>query len=558
MPCSGRIGVVAITRETPASRTRVYAALNDPSVKVGTCVALVGEDGTVAAVGVITSIQAHTPIERFDYAAFAAIGTPPAQTRPTLITKAEIRIISPEGLNPGSAIYYVRPLCPEDSETLWGIIPREKRILAGFLRGPGGEPVPAYYHSDYLLGPEGAHLNIGGKTGLATKTSYLKFLAYGILKWAEENRVNAKIIAFNVKRQDFLGLHNVREEASVLKAIEDWGKSLGLRPDRIESYKKMYKYILDVVVSSASSKIKYFTYKGDPYDDQERFTRRGRELYRYGLWDLGVHGMLAGLFEEEDEASSLQVNLVIRVLKVLDSLNMRETLRGFGELLEDLQRCLGRQVQYCEESHREILAARPDPRTIAAVKRRLDGFMDRAAPILNPDSHSDNPIKAGSLINGVNVIQLYGLDDAAKRVIVSAVVSEVLREAEEKQRNRQGDTVYVIIVDELNKYAPRGRSPIKEVLLEVAARGRDLRVSLLGAEQFPSQLDPQILGNMGTLAMGRHSSSELGSDPYSSFRGLGEAVEDLDKGEVLVHHPLYRSPLLLEFPPPVNILLGPA
>jgi len=555
MPCSGRIGVVAITRETPASRTKVYAALIDPSVKVGTCVALVGEDEAVAAVGVITSIQTHTPIEKFDYAAFTALGTPPAQTRPTLITKAEIKIISPEGLNPGSAIY-VRPLCPEDSETLWGIIPREKRILAGFLRGPGDEPVPAYYHSDYLLGPEGAHLNIGGKTGLATKTSYLKFLAYGILKWAEENRVNAKIIAFNVKRQDFLGLHNVREEAEVLKAIEDWGKSRGLRPDRIESYKKMYKNILDVVLSSASSKIKYFTYKGDPYDDQERFTGRGRELYKYGLWDLGMHGVLAGLFEEEDEASSLQVNLVIRALKVL---NRRETLRGFGELLEDLQRCLGKHVDYCEKSpYREILAARPDSRTIAAVKRRLDGFMDRAAPILNPDSPSDNPIKADSLTSGINVIQLYGLDDVAKRVIVSAVVSEILREAEEKLRERRSDTVYVIIVDELNKYAPKGRSPIKEVLLEVAARGRDLRVALLGAEQFPSQIDPQILGNMGTLAMGRHSSSELGSDPYSPFRGLGEAVEDLDKGEILAYHPLYRSPLLLEFPPPVNILLGPA
>ena len=35
-----------------------------------------------------------------------------------------------------------------------------------------------------------------------------------------------------------------------------------------------------------------------------------------------------------------------------------------------------------------------------------------------------------------------------------------------------------LVLDELNKYAPReGRSPIKEVLLDIAERGRSLGVS---------------------------------------------------------------------------------
>ena len=32
--------------------------------------------------------------------------------------------------------------------------------------------LPVYINSDFLIGPEGAHLNISGISGLATKTSY--------------------------------------------------------------------------------------------------------------------------------------------------------------------------------------------------------------------------------------------------------------------------------------------------------------------------------------------------------------------------------------------------
>ena len=40
-----------------------------------------------------------------------------------------------------------------------------------------------------------------------------------------------------------------------------------------------------------------------------------------------------------------------------------------------------------------------------------------------------------------------------------------------------------VVLDELNKYAPReGRGPIKEVLLDIAERGRSLGVVLIGAQ----------------------------------------------------------------------------
>jgi DNA helicase HerA-like ATPase len=183
--------------------------------------------------------------------------------------------------------------------------------------------------------------------------------------------------------------------------------------------------------------------------------------------------------------------------------------------------------------------------------RRLDGFITRAKHILSLDKPSSSPIRAESFIKGINIVQLYGLSEIEKRVILTSVINEVLKDAEEKQR--QGiDRAYIIIVDELNKYAPRTRTPIKASLIEIAARGRDLRVSLFGAEQFPSDIDGQVLGNTGTLVIGRSFPTELEDRSYRIFGELKAVAERLGKGEVLVYHPIHLQPLILMFPPPLN------
>jgi len=42
----------------------------------------------------------------------------------------------------------------------------------------------------------------------------------------------------------------------------------------------------------------------------------------------------------------------------------------------------------------------------------------------------------------------------------------------------------VIVLDELNKYAPReGTGPLKDMLIDIAQRGRSLGVLLVGAQQ---------------------------------------------------------------------------
>ena len=68
--------------------------------------------------------------------------------------------------------------------------------------------LPVNIDSKFLIGPEGAHLNISGISGLASKTSYAMFLLKSIqdkcLK--NENFEDVAFVIFNVKGKDLLAI----------------------------------------------------------------------------------------------------------------------------------------------------------------------------------------------------------------------------------------------------------------------------------------------------------------------------------------------------------------
>ena len=57
------------------------------------------------------------------------------------------------------------------------------------------------------------------------------------------------------------------------------------------------------------------------------------------------------------------------------------------------------------------------------------------------------------------------------------------------------------MLGELNKYAPprEGDSPIRQILLDVAERGRSLGVILIGAQQTASEVERRILATCASL-----------------------------------------------------------
>ena len=71
------------------------------------------------------------------------------------------------------------------------------------------------------------------------------------------------------------------------------------------------------------------------------------------------------------------------------------------------------------------------------------------------------------------------------------------------------------MLDELNKYAPReGESPIKEILLDVAERGRSLGIVLIGAQQTASEVERRIIANSSIRVVGRLDAAEASRPEY--------------------------------------------
>ena len=80
----------------------------------------------------------------------------------------------------------------------------ERRLPAGLSR----DDEPLYLNLDFLDGTRGAHVNISGISGVATKTSYATFLLYSLFESGVlgPEAVNTKALVFNVKGEDLLWL----------------------------------------------------------------------------------------------------------------------------------------------------------------------------------------------------------------------------------------------------------------------------------------------------------------------------------------------------------------
>src|SRR5712692_6340425 len=95
-------------------------------------------------------------------------------------------------------------------------------IPAGLIKMSNGAAAVAYLDRQYVLGPESAHVNISGISGLATKTSYAMFLLQSVLQTAPDKE-NITVIILNVKQADLLQIDVCGTElSSNQKAI--WGR----------------------------------------------------------------------------------------------------------------------------------------------------------------------------------------------------------------------------------------------------------------------------------------------------------------------------------------------
>ena len=73
-----------------------------------------------------------------------------------------------------------------------------------------------YGNLDFLTGRKGAHVNISGVSGIATKTTYTTFLIYSLLHCgALPDSANTHAIIFNVKGEDLLFLDKKNKDLTM-------------------------------------------------------------------------------------------------------------------------------------------------------------------------------------------------------------------------------------------------------------------------------------------------------------------------------------------------------
>ncbi|MEM4382138.1 MAG: hypothetical protein QXX19_07915 [Candidatus Caldarchaeum sp.] len=550
------IGRVLLTQKEPAKPYEFWCWLqSDPALQVEVGSILIAQgDGGEKALALVEDMQSTSAAKDHLLEYYGSgYGDPNlnALTRPALIRLAKLRILyrEPSVASPPTGRWQVRFAEASDVDLLAQRIPDNKRILVGFLRVVSDESqpsswLPVFAHADFLLGPEGAHVNITGATGLATKSSYALFLSYATLAWAKAAQQSAAVVLFNVKRRDFLNLHQLPQDWNQASQwCQQWAQRIGEQTlaNRVQA---MWTQAVNQGVDPLSLQlpVRYFSYQGDP--DMQYM--QNPQLYSYGFDDLERGDFEAALFTATYQPTDPQV---ILLTAYLDAKLGKGT--SFQTMLQDLDRSNLIRVQGTNEVQVQGVGGSWMSGVPAALRRRVDAFLSRASSVVDRSQPNGQPFKFASLVpNGLHVIQLYRLAEAEKRLVVNAVLREISRGLE--QPNRHINRV-LVIADELNKYAPSGAlSPMKEQIIDIVARGRDLQLTLVGAQQFASQVDDQVYGNSETKIVGYSDESELTNPIYKYLGDLRDQVPNLKKGQLILRHPIYPSPLIFWFPTPLH------
>ena len=113
------------------------------------------------------------------------------------------------------------------------------------------------------------------------------------------------------------------------------------------------------------------------------------------------------------------------------------------------------------------------------------------------------------------------------------------REFERKEATGSSRPLMLVVLDELNKYAPReGRSPIKDVLLDIAERGRSLGIVLIGAQQTASEVESRVVSNCALRVVGRLDAAEAQRGDYGFLTPAARARASLLKpGTMILQQP---------------------
>ncbi len=536
-----QIGRVIATKEKPNTAYEFYfwTSCDDVRVGIGTLVVAIGS--RTRAYGVVVEGFSFTDLESALHEYIGLNGDPRLEvqtSRPEVrcYRAAVLRVEPEEPLQPVP----VAPVYLADDASVAKALRMDSfqyttGIPVGLYQN-GDELSPVYIDSEFLLGPEAAHLNITGVSGLATKTSAIEFILLSIFEHFKED---VAVVCFNVKGSDLLFLDHPADENILDEQDIEMHRLLRVpcEPFRNVKYYAPFK----------PDRVNLNTLRTNPELIQSVIP------LSWGLNEvLEFTEVVLNRDDIDAKADALIEFIRQRVINQTTEANGQQiTVRNFQEL----NRWFDLVMREMEESNRSEWKTHHYA-TIRKVHNRLSNLSTRYKGLISPDEFVSDLPWGQFEDRTVYVVDVANLEPQAQDLVFTRIVSELRHHLE---TGKLGVKHVIVVVDELNKYAPSDGPDtyLRQTLLDISERGRYLGLVLFSAQQFRSQVHKRIVGNSGTCIYGRMDMDELATPGYQVLTSATkEKLATLSKGQLMIRHPHFTQPIFVKFPRP-NIMRGP-
>ena len=516
---------------------------------------LVPKAGEVRTYGVVTEAEAIYEGAQYesDTHRIAALGIMPAQKVRT--ARVAVTRIDPEvwvSADPGETVD--RATGEERSRALYAD-QMERPLPVGL----GRDGLPVHIDLDFFDGRKGGHMSIAGISGVATKTSFALFFLRVLTASPAivgESAANLRVLVFNVKGEDLLWLDKPnRLFAQADGAAEGWA-AIGVEPAPFPSVRfwaPPRRGGGDLIPDT-----------GGRLEGIDVFAWTPREFIDLGLLEF--------CFTDSNDAKNQLPFIRERV---------QQQLQRFAADVEGMPGAVALRDPRDEPDGRwrRPIAAGQAGRIIADLPSLVDALEEFLDPdegdpdqawtgrvqlshrVRLPPAHARGGLACGPprprrgsrridrAAANVTVVAIQSLHEQAQRFVVGALLKETFQQ---KEATGQRLPLSVIVLDELNKYAPReGTSPLKDMLIDIAQRGRSLGVLLVGAQQTASRVASEVLENASIRVAGRLDAAEAERAEYGWMLPSTRARARLLKpGTMVVSQPAVPVPLVITFPFP--------
>ena len=529
-------------------------------VGIGTLVVVLAEN--VEVYGVVVEGWSYTDVASAMHDYIGLDGDPatePVTRRPEIrcYTAAVLRREPEEPVQPvpGGPVYLADDLHVRRALRMDAYADRTGVAVGAYQNGELLAPV--YLDADFLLGPEAAHVTLTGVSGLATKTSTIEFLLQSIFA----ARDDVACVCFNVKGHDMLFL-DFPAEGEPGSPLEERYRELGI-PPLTDADRALYQLL--GVPCRAFEHVEYYApFREDGINlntlrTNPEVTGNVHPL-AWGLQDIMEFTEVVLSRDDVDaKADALIQYINQKVIGAKNGYNIGDGrapiyVRTFADLEEWFRRVFdhmesgdnGRGMEQYRSHHYQ---------TLRKVHNRLTNLITRYRGLLTPREERFDLPWGSFRPRTVYVVDIASMDPQGQDLVVTRVVSKL---REYLERKALGVDRCVVVVDELNKYAPSDgpETNLRKTLLDISERGRYLGLVLFSAQQFRSQVHKRVVGNCGTSIYGRMDMDELATPGYQVLtRAEREKLATLSKGQLMVRHPHFSQAIFVKFPRP-NILRG--